>query len=320
MSKRGFYKLMAFAIAVVIIAITYRLLTVTPRTSASLHKLNQSAQESSGHPLDEAGSMLPNSIQNRIAQITQETLATEESQENNEINTQIELILEELKPHEYSEDPFIEAYTLNREIYFCSEQAVSDQRHNNPITESELIALFEQARKDCAGTRARYPHLVSLTDSYMVIKKITPTTAAGRAIKEMMPESTSGQQQYKDQLNNRLKHVLQSKIGPIIAETGLASFFYLQNGETIPISHWLNSQDIEYNRQVMQLALSKLACRYQAGMACQPTSAQMFLRCINNKKACGLDFNTYYQQTVMPGMQKDVDILVEKFEAMAESD
>jgi|GEM_PF-1705140 len=318
MSKRGFYKLMVFAIAVVIIAIAYRLLTVTPRTSESLHKLNQSTHESGGSSLDEADSMLPDAIHNRIAQITQETLATEEPQEDNEINNQVELILEELKPHKFSEDPFIEAYTLGYEAYFCSEQAVKDQHNPELPMEPQLIDLFEQARKDCDVTRARYPHLVSLKDSYNIIKNIPPTTAAGRAIKTQVPDSASGQQYYRDQLNNRLKHALQSKIGPIIAETGLASYFYFQNGETMPVSQWLNSQDIEYNRQVMKLALGKLACRYQDGMACQPTSSQMFMLCINDKTACGLDFNTFYQQTVMPGMQKDVEILIEKFAAMSE--
>lgn len=317
MSRAGFFKLMAFTLAVVIFVLVYRLIAVTPRNSESLHKLTK-RNENATH--GETSKTLPDALQSQIQHIAQDTLGSEQNQKDGQINSQIQQLLEELKPHKYSDDPYIEAYTLSQEVGFCKEQTSNQHQFFEDRFETLLAGLYERVKESCEAKIKRYPNLISLSSNYKTLQKISPTTAAGRSIKVMVPPKHAQPQQYRDLVNNRIKHVLQSNIGVLIAEAGMLSFVYFQKGETLPISQWLNSQDTEYNRQITQLALSKLSCRYQSGMACQATSSHMLLLCINEQTACGLDFHSYYEQNILPGMQKDVDILVEKFEAMAESD
>ncbi|KAA3639794.1 MAG: hypothetical protein DWP95_09790 [Proteobacteria bacterium] len=320
MTKSGFHKLMFFTIAVVILVVIYRLLTVTPRTSESLQQLNTGAESKPQQLIDKE---IPDALKIGIKQITQDTLNSGLA-ENARATTQsamaLEQLLTELKPHKYHPDPYVEAHSLMNSLFMCTAEFAEPDDDFSRLTAKIDAAFLAQMDADCQTVNKRYPLLMTQSDNNQILRTIQATSELGQMLKKLPKITGHSQQHYRDISLQRLKALLKSKIGVLIAEAGMTNFLFFQQGEILPFSKWLDSQDSEYNQQVSMYALAKISCNYQNGVACQPVSYNMLILCLMDDAACGLSFQDYYRQAVMPGMQKDVDILVEKFEVMAESD
>jgi len=93
-------------------------------------------------------------------------------------------------------------------------------------------------------------------------------------------------------------------------------FFFLGHGEVLPVSSWLGSLETDYNNSVYRYALSKMACRYQPTEICEAFGVVSLMFCFEDQALCGLDFETIYATSVMPGMQQDVELLISYLEQM----
>lgn len=311
MDKRGFNKMFLIVIAVAIVVVLIIYITVTPRNAASLAQLNQQQTNQSGQ-------------QNK----TDPILTTEKvSQDDSKPETQqseplsediIMQLKEELKPHKYHSDPYIEAHSIMSENATCFAVSNSNEGEThikkNYIANNKL-AEFEAMMNNCQAVLQSYPTLADNVEN--IYWNLPPNSQVGHNLQNMFQQQLKGASS-KDTNSQTLIAVLKSKNGPLIAEQSSMGFMYFSDGEFMPFSAWLKSRNFHSIEQIFQLSLAKIACHYQAGIACEPQGMTMLTLCSLDNAACGLDFKSYYQQNILPGMQKDVDILVEKFEAMAE--
>ena len=311
MDKRGFNKAFLIVIALALITLAMIYFTVTPRNTESLKKLSQ-AQE------------LGLSVSNQGSDIKEIEPSEKDNIDNQDTPTDVNIMSpdrtaalhSELQPHKYHADPYIEARSIVSEKAFCFVIDNSDDAKSHvkdSFISSKRLTEFNDMVKHCQTELRTYPILFrELENIYWSMK---PDSHIGQLLQEMLTNSYTINSQ-RDISYQSLIAVLKSKNGPLIADQASLIFGYLSEGEFMPFSTWLNSQNPQYLEQVFQLSLSKLACRYQGGIACEPYGMTMLTACGYDKTACGLDFQSYYKQTILPGMQKDVDLLIEKFEAM----
>jgi len=102
---------------------------------------------------------------------------------------------------------------------------------------------------------------------------------------------------------------IQAEIAPLVLRRSqMIAFITLEPVEFGPI---IQSQDRRYVWQVVELATQVLACGFGDGLSCAPESGFMGSTCAKNTAACGLDFLTWYRQNTLPGLQQDVELMVE---------
>jgi len=308
MDKRGFHRLFMGVILTILVVLLTIYMVVTPRTSESLHKLTQT---------EVANTETKTAADTEASRQTQQTKEPDPDQHVVIKKETMDLLYAELKPHKYSEDPYLEARSIVAEHAFCF--AVDDvnvtEHLQQAFNRADRRDLFNQIQQQCQATRSAYPTLQAVFDDiYLHLK---PTSHTGRLLQQMLKrqDGMGADQRHNEQT---LRALLNSQNGPILAEQAGMPFMFFTQGEPVPISQWIGSRNNQYIEQLFQLSLTRLACRYQGGAACQPHGMAMLMLCSGDSAACGLDFQSYYQQNILPGIQKDVDILVEKFEAMVE--
>lgn len=312
MDKRGFKKMFLLVIAFVIIILLIIYLVVTPRTRESLEKLSQAEvkETTSGENQQAIDPQLSNKkyTQNKPTEAEDKTFS----------NEQITALDNELLPRRYHDDIYVEAYSIISEKFLCFTLDFTPRMKSHLKTsfaasdrQSQLNNIINQCQKELKI----HPLLVQNGEN--LGQTLKPSSELGRLIKNLA-YNTGIDAHSKDFQYQTLLAVLKTKNGPLIASQAIMPFAFFSEGEIIPISTWVGSRDFRYIEQIFQLAMTQMACRYQGGIACQPQGMVMTMNCISHQPACGLDFQSYYQQNILPGMQKDVDILVEKFEAMAE--
>lgn len=313
MDKRGFHKMFLIVIALIIAVLIFIYIVVTPRTRESLHQLSQPETDTVVQP--EHISRKPQQPQQTDTPRTDINADTETAIPQNTLNS----LLEELKPHKYSPDPYLEARSILSENAFCfadDEDDFSGHMHQT-FLKADRLKEYQHLQQHCRAILTAYPTLRStFEDIYLNLK---PASHTGQLLQAMIKRGKDSRSVMQSHNEQTLRALLKSQNGPLLAEQAGMPFMYFNPGEPAPISQWINSRNYRYIEQLFTLSLTRLACQYQGGAACQPGGMAMLILCAQDPAACGLDFSSYYQQNILPGMQKDVDILVEKFEAMAES-
>ena len=307
MNSRAFNKMFLLLVVFVVLVLVYLFIITEPRNAESLQALNKQidAAQKAELPTSNAVEATPAIID----ELNQDSKTDE-----------VSALLDELQPHQYHPDPFIEARTVAVLYSLCSSELNSKQWIEQQLAENNHVTAVNEYAKHCAEAQLRYPQLLSLSDSFSQLEQIPSTSNLGQLIKQgRVNYDQNYPQMYRIAAAKKLKAVLKSQNAALLAEESMSAFMYFQYGEIIPVSTWLSSQDIVYNSMVTKYALSKMACRYQQGAICDPLGLVSWVYCIAEPAVCGLDFETIYQMHVMPGMQKDVDILISRLEQFAES-
>lgn len=313
MDKRGFHKMFLIVIALIIAVLILIYVLVTPRTREALHRLSQPETDTA---------VQTEHISRESQQPSQtETPKTDINADTETVIPQKTLnsLLEELQPHTYSTDPYLEARSILSENAFCfADDADGFSSHmHQAFKKANRLNEYKQLQQHCRGILTAYPTLQSTFEE--IYLNLKPTSETGQLLQAMIKRGNEFSSVMQSHNEQTLRALLKSQNGPLLAEQAGMPFMYFNPGEPAPISQWINSRNYRYIEQLFTLSLTRLACQYQGGAACQPGGMAMLILCAQDPAACGLDFSSYYQQNILPGMQKDVDILVEKFEVMAES-
>ncbi|MCB1582574.1 MAG: hypothetical protein KDI92_05865 [Xanthomonadales bacterium] len=228
--------------------------------------------------------------------------------------TDVQLILEEIETRMFSNDPYVEIYSLQSSMSLCKDADELDslftfyQNYTHP-KQQQSIDVFKEK---CQQQQSLYPNLIS-QDIKQPFKTIKPESRLGLLLEKMHKKF------------NRLTELERNELGTELLIEGIkaqnstvlisSSFTYRYNRPMMSqLTHVLNSQDLNYVGQISQLAIAKLACQFQHGMACEPTSELMLLICAQQPNSCGLTFNQWYQQNTLPGMKNDVEIMLAHFQ------
>lgn len=312
MDKRGFHKLFFGVIVLIICVLAAIYWVVTPRTKESLHQLSQQQgkEDANAHQLK------PD--KNTAIESGKKAKEKQPGSEKTMPPDQLQALTHELIPHKYHPDTYLEARSIIAEHAFCfavSSDGFSDHMKQRFKT-ADRLSEYRKMQNQCQLTISAYPVLTAEFEH--IYQKLEPQSKLGKQLKQLT-EKTGMLADSSDSIyREALLSLLKSKNGPLIGEQASMSFIYLSQGEIVPISQWINSQNNQYFERVFHLALTKLACQYQGGVACQPHSMAMLMLCSQDDGACGTDFNQFYQQRIMPGMKKDIEVVFNHFQSLSE--
>ena len=313
MDKRGFHKMFFGVIILIVLVLIIVYIVITPRTRESLEQLSQ-------QKVTEIAPQPKPKVEPSSNLTEQRGKVVKEPQSDEKTLSQDQLVAldNELLPRQYHEDMYVEAQSIIAEKFLCFMVSLGPRirsRLKTSYATSNRESQFDDSLEQCQKELNSYPLLKKEGEDLGQL--LQPSSELGQMTKKLLYSKNNSLT--KDFKYQSLLAVLKSKNGLLITYQASLPYIYFSEGEFIPISSWVNSQSHQYIQQLFKLSLTKLACRYQGGIACQPQGMAMTMNCMSHQPACGLDFINYYEQNILPGMQKDVDILVEKFEAMAES-
>ena len=227
--------------------------------------------------------------------------------------------MDELAPHQYHQDAFLEASTVAGMYSTCLSEFGEENQLQLRMEENNQMAAVKGHIKFCAEGQSRYPKLFTIADDYMLLKQIPASTALGELWQQdFINYDPLNPKHYQFTETKKLTAVINSQNAMLLTEMSWLSFNLFHYGEVLPVSKWLSSHDSEYNLMVMRHALSKMACSYQPNSVCNSFGALSSMYCYEDQALCGLDFDTIYNSSVMPGMQKDVELLISNLGTLGE--
>lgn len=218
-------------------------------------------------------------------------------------------LLAEIADRQYSEDTYLEIKSLSWQIGYCAHKDdLRDLFGNNPT--DQQLALSDQVKELCAGYQSTHPNLITLYASNDWQQRFKPTSQ----LAQLYPLRKSGasKEEVQDYTREVVTQLLQVGNGALLLEEVFLG--YLDPVELIfPVAQILGSGDTQYNQEVNKAALTLIACQFDQGQSCQPAGMFMLLNCTYEPNACGRDYPSWYADSTLPGMQRDVQLLVDYY-------
>jgi len=218
-------------------------------------------------------------------------------------------LLAEIANRQYSEDAFLEIKSLGWQIGYCAHQSDLDALFGNDVTVQQQ-ALNDQVRSHCQSVTESHPKLVSLYAGDRWQEVFKPQSPLGHLYPQR--KSAASKEEVQEYTREVVTQLLQKENGALLLEEVFLG--YLDPVELIfPVAEILGSRDSLYNQEVNKAALTLIACQFNQGQNCQEVGMFMILNCAYERTACGQNFNNWYTASTLPGMQRDVQLLVDYY-------
>jgi hypothetical protein len=301
MNEHNFKKWFLVLIGFVVMVLGFIYFSVTPRNAATLKALNTQA----------------NSIPEPIVADTSAVRLEDNPEVFKLSDDELAAIIDELQPHQYHPDPFIEARIVSGMYEICSAQSNIEAIVHSKLTENNQVAAATDFLDYCSEAKSRYPLLLNSTDRYSTVNSIPANTELGMLNKQNLSEYyLTNPTLFQNTEKKKLSAIMVEENSVLLYESSLVPFVFIGYGEVLPISSWLGSLETDYNNSVYRYALSKMACRYQPTDICEAYGVVSLMFCFEDQALCGLDFETIFATSVMPGMQQDVELLISHLEQL----
>jgi len=211
-----------------------------------------------------------------------------------------------LKDVTYSTDPVVNTYTIFKNNQLCYSQLEKNNSKSIYMqqflerVEDKQAEYFEKFIQHCKQLNEQHPEY-SLTDKDHILsqmKNAKPNSLWGKIIsKEIDVDSLS---------NNEITQLLKSNDINILQEA--PSYFKTHYQEVV---HWdlesvLGNHDYDYVNYIQQYAHQLYLC--DLGAPCDANSTIMASLCFRDATSCGLDFNSYINNSLTPGQQADIQL------------
>ncbi len=229
-------------------------------------------------------------------------------------------LMQQLSLARYSEDPFVEMMSVGLEFETCGNNRMGNKSFWRFQDQSPTPAQQEILNQ-------MQSHCDSLVQQYSILDDKKMETAGLELLTNMMPTSKLGK--YLHQLiSKRQQPEDMAQFGRNLIAFGIkednAQMLKMStwitgmshNSEPIVPAHILKGQNQPYINAVTQMAITSLACEYQNGLTCAPTSSFMQTKCFDDEHFCGMDFSQWYELAVTPGIAADVQLLKQYFQSL----
>lgn len=225
---------------------------------------------------------------------------------------QIEALISETTQPVFSDDLFIETQVFQAVFLGC-DLLTSGFIYFSVANSPNGQAALKGAKKRCGELRQARPRMYFISSQWNAAKDIPSHSPWGRKIKAMQ-DLRGDERKVADAA--LFKHALIQKE----AHWLVVAMMNVNNSDHVfPYQQLLNSVDSKYLSKVVHLAVGQRVCQLDDKHFCGSEGLLMLEACFNNTEMCGLDFNTWYQQAILPGMKKDVDLVLNHFQAFVES-
>ncbi|MEZ5472756.1 MAG: hypothetical protein R3E90_13375 [Marinicella sp.] len=219
-----------------------------------------------------------------------------------------QLLLQEISHQIFSDDPYVEQRSLQSLIGICTESYGLEDlfKISQGLVYAEQKRTIDAVKQQCLAYQNQYPNLMS--ESGKKITGIEPQSRLGLLLKQRKDFSQMTEQERNELESKLLFEALRERNSAILVDVSFSHRYSKPLSQEL--THLLGSQDANYLGQISQLAIVKIACQYQNGINCNATSQLMLLICSQQPDSCGLDFSSWYQQNTLPGMNRDIEVLM----------
>ena len=228
------------------------------------------------------------------------------NQKNKPISTVQQNILTEIENRLFSDDPYVELLSLDIMIGHCRDSFDTAAVFRLDAVNRQQQVVIDALHERCKQYQNQYPNVLSMNEAG-IKKAFKPNSQFGQLLQQ---SSTFELNRIEREEQNKLvlHYALREQNSSLLMMSGLMHKW--GGGDFEHLKGLLNSGDVQYIAQISQLALSLLACNHQNGQTCMSTSALMLIACAEQPTSCNQDFPTWYQQSTLPGMKRDVEKLM----------
>lgn len=236
-------------------------------------------------------------------------VSTNSPKQKAETMSDLELILQEIDIRMFSDDPYVELFSLDLVVGVCRDSFGLENlfQFAQGVVYEEQQKAVEAFQQQCKTYETQYPHLLSMTRKEQ-LADLKPQSQLGLLLeqKKRLSEMTEDERNELDA--QLLSEAIRQGNSAVLVEVSFSYRFSksLASG----ISNILNSKDYNYTGYMSQLALVKIACQFQQGRNCEANSALMLFVCSQQPESCSQDFHTWFEQNTLPGMKNDVETLI----------
>ncbi|WP_154222817.1 hypothetical protein [Marinicella rhabdoformis] len=221
----------------------------------------------------------------------------------------LEMVMKEIATPEYSEDPYIETTMQMDQLMYC-------EMFTRGFLRTELegkiknTAWDEQYKKHCAAKRNKHPHVLVSSFTGKPMDWIPATSEWGEKVKALRSIPFAERREkatvlVRLALRSQKAHWLQLSL----QNTGIDN--------TFNYGQWLGTRNKSYQHRVTQLAFDHMICHWDADGLCGPTSGIIAESCYQTPNDCGMPFFEWFEKNHMPGVKKDVALVLTKLKAFA---
>lgn len=218
-------------------------------------------------------------------------------------------LVEQIKNRKYSDDIGVELISLGMEYESCGNNNWG-WRFKNKELSAKQNQIRASVEAKCQKLQSKYPLLHSKTfirDMGQVFEEFPSETQLGQFIKDSFNAAQSGGVPDDVLPRGLLSHGVKAKNSQIVKMAEWMTKF--RSNQFLFDRDIINGQDFMYLHHVQSIAITSISCEFQNGLTCDSTSQFMHDKCFEDDRFCGLDFDQWYAAAVLPGLDKDVQIL-----------
>ena len=215
-------------------------------------------------------------------------------------------VLSEIKQRLFSDDPYVELYSMEWIIELCQDHSPTKVLIKNAINYQQQ-ELSQSMQQKCDLVQTRYPALLAINDRDKLNNLFKPQSQLGRLLKHSKNHQLT---EFEGNEVSKQLLILAIKEGnsSIMMQSGLMHRW--GNGSMFPLSQVLGTHNQQYASQLSSIAINLISCQSQQGLSCESTSSIMIFACLQDPQACGRDYESWYQLNTLPGMKRDVQKLM----------
>ncbi len=217
-----------------------------------------------------------------------------------------EAMLNETNSVAFSDDPFVEAYSIHSRSRSC--RYVSSEWFMRQVTVKKQ-KLIDGLHESCQDWKAQWPLLTVPKSNF---SKLTATSKIGQMLKNW-PKNPKDNQA----LQNKAMYSID-----FLSEAVKVKNYYLVDRALSDILFWpesffqslIGGVDPYYQQEIFRIAMHTMACDFDQAEYCAPDSFGMIEQCHIDSSHCGLNYQQWMAKTLLPGMRKDVNTIVSHYQ------
>lgn len=274
-------------------------------------------EDSSTPAVDSASNPIANGVSEQ-ATAESETIngelrsSVDQTKKDNQLSpaqsNQLEKLLQEIESPEYSEDPYVELTLQSMDLNACEVYQYGILRGIKGKIKEQFLAGFQTR---CDAKRKQRPHLLLNELRSASLKDVPATSHWGKRLKSMR---TMTREEKLEATKDMMRHALQSQ-----QTHWLVLSAHQNDGYRIfDFAEWLGTSDSYYHTVISYLAYSQLICEWDPNGLCGPHSNLMLSNCWYTPSDCGMPFDAWFEKNHMPGIKKDVALVVANLKSIGE--
>ncbi len=296
---------MANKVLVVLVVIALLLWVVIQQRDQNLHMVsaNDNTDKGSVDTSSKTAEQIKKPSEQKIQNKSDEPILSPDKEHR------LGFLKQELATTVFSDDLFVEASVHSQLMMYCEIFKAGFIR--TELKGKIKNKTWEDAyKKHCDAQRTLRPHLLVSMVSSELLDWLPSTSFMGQKFKTLLSlNGDQGEELAIEMIRLAVRNKEAHWLLLVGQSQGMLNAFNYQE--------WLGTNNPQYNRQIIQLAQQQLICEWDPGNLCGPYSSLMAQNCWQTPSDCGIPYSEWFEKNHMPGIKKDVALVVNRLRAYA---